>query len=328
MVAAVRAWDLLKGLSALAALLAAMVGVPLVLEAVAGSPIPTAMPVWNGVWESLTARDDGTLLLGILKYAAWAGWALFVLSVVADVVTRLRRLPAPRLGPQQQLATQLVGAVLALAVSVPTALPATATPVQPVASASQPAGAESTAVRASIPTDLGQSTATVDQQAFEEYRVRRGDCLWDIAWNELGEPERWPEIYEASRSVSQPNGRRLTDPDLIVTGWVLHIPVPSTVEAQDGRPDPSNDRPPMAAVEPHSEPRSVVTPFRTGRPPTRAARSSSTRQGVPHSKVETALSTTTASSRLQPSRLEHGLDRALARAESRDWRDRLGRESD
>jgi hypothetical protein len=216
----------LKGLGALVALIAAVVGVPILLHAVAGSPIPSAMPVWDGVWASLTARDDGTLLLGLLKYAAWAGWALFALSVVADLTTRMRGLPAPRLGPQQPLATQLVGAVLALAVSVPTALPATATPEQP-ASASVPAATTTPQRDVPLFTHLAQAKDTSHQQPFEEYLVRRGDCLWDIAWNELGEPERWPEIFESSQDIRQPDGRRLTDPDLIVTGWVLHIPLPA-----------------------------------------------------------------------------------------------------
>jgi hypothetical protein len=246
-------------LGGLAALLAAVVGVPLLLEAVAGSPIPTAIPAWDGVWASLIARDDGTLLLGSLKYAAWAGWALFVLSVVADVVTRVRGLPVPRLGPQQQLATQLVGAVLALAVSVPTAMAATAAPAQP-ASGSQPAG--KAAVNRSVPLTATTKTAntnTAEQESFEEYRVRRGDCLWDIAWNELGEPERWPEIYQASRSVRQPDGRRLTDPDLIVTGWVLHIPT----RTDGGNPEralPSRGKAPPDRTA-GSEYANVATPF-------------------------------------------------------------------
>jgi hypothetical protein len=252
-VTASRTGTLLKGLGALVALVVAVAGVPILLQAVAGSPIPSAIPAWDEVWASLTRRDDGTLLLGLLKYAAWAGWALFVLSVVADVATRLRGLPAPRLGPQQQLATQLVGAVLALAVSVPTALPATAAPENLSASAGQPSLAAMADRDGNLATAHEQAVDSADEQEFAEYRVRRGDCLWDIAWNELGEPERWPEIYEASRSVRQPGGGRLTDPDLIVTGWVLHIP---------GNPEQSTG---PAAKEDRARathPPSVVTPFR------------------------------------------------------------------
>ena len=71
-----RARTMLKGLGALAALAVAIVGVPLLLETVAGSPIPDSLPTGSQIGTSLTSRDDGTLLLGLLKYAAWAGWAL------------------------------------------------------------------------------------------------------------------------------------------------------------------------------------------------------------------------------------------------------------
>lgn len=320
-----RAATLLKGLGALAALLAAVVGVPLLLEAVAGSPIPAAGPAWDDIGESLTARDDGTLLLGVLKYAAWAGWALFVLSVVADVVTRVRGLPVPRLGPQQQLATQLVGAVLALAVSVPTALPATAVAVP--GSSAAPAGQPS--VTAIADRSQRESTASLqavesgDEQGFEEYRVRRGDCLWDIAWNELGEPERWPEIYEASRSVRQPGGGRLTDPDLIVTGWVLHIP---------SEPEESTDPAAQGDPSPASRPPSVVTPFRSMLHTPLRPEVARPGHGTASPPVRTALSTpVTANS--PTSALEVTWQTALGRHDSasgsgREWRDRLSLRSD
>jgi hypothetical protein len=307
-------------------------GVPILLRAVAGNPIPSALPPLDMAWESLTSRDDGTLLLGMLKYAAWAGWALFVLSVVADVVTRLRGLPAPQFGPQQQLATQLIGAVLAIAVSGPTALPAAATPVQQ-SPLSQPAAASTAELGVPGATHPPKATDTSDEELFAEYRVRRGDCLWDIAWNELGEPERWPEIYQASQSVPQPDGRRLTDPDLIVTGWVLHIPVPSAAEALGGAaPEPSNGHGPTSTHETATKRRNVVTPFRSDlRSHRSTSDESSTSQGDTHAIVRTALSTPTGEVALQPSALELRWHRTIALDGSAvgtatNWRDRLSPE--
>jgi hypothetical protein len=255
--------------------------------------------------------------LGILKYAAWAGWALFVISVIADVATRLRGLPVPRLGPQQQLATQLVGAVLALAVSVPTTLPATAIPVQQ-APLSQPGAASTVQLGVPVAAQPVQATDTSVDESFEEYRVRRGDCLWDIAWNELGEPERWPEIYEASRSVRQPGGGRLTDPDLIVTGWVLHIPA---IPEQSIGPAAEGTRAPA------SDPPSVVTPFRKVLDTPRGAPLASPAHGSTNPPVRTALSTPVAPGS-PPSVLEVSWTEALRRHDSaigreRGWRDRL-----
>lgn len=232
-----RTW--VQGVVALAALTITVAGVPIWLDAVAGSPIPRTIPDVDQLWASLTRRDDGTLLLTVVKYAAWAGWALFVSSVLADVVTRVRGLPAPRLGPQQRLASQLVSAVIALAVSLPTSMAASAAPmpttsVTHIATAAPPGSAGA--------GGIAQATTSMDAadavQRYAEYTVRRGDCLWDIAWNELGEPERWPEIYAASRRLAQPHGRLLSDPDLILPGWVLHIPVPSPTAGRHTSEDP------------------------------------------------------------------------------------------
>lgn len=331
-----RAWPLLKGLGALLALAVAIVGVPVVLEFVAGNPIPDALPSWSQIGTSLTSRDDGTQLLGLLKYAAWAGWALFVLSVVADVITRLRGLPTPRLGPQQHLATQLVGAVLALAFSVPTAVPATAHPMQTV-SASQSDAASPAERRGALASNLAQDDDTGQQQHFEEYRVRRGDCLWDIAWNELGEPERWPEIFDASRSIGQPDGRHLADPDLIVTGWVLHIPAPPGhlpthdrgATHRGGSDSPAaDDTRTLPAPDPAGD--SVVTPLR-GRS-RRAAAYFIAETRAETSKVATALNTPAVPGQyLSPLEVRWNTqleEHDVAASSPRDWRRHLIREGD
>jgi hypothetical protein len=283
----------------------------------------------------LSSRDDGTLLLGMLKYAAWAGWALFVLSVVAEVVTRLRGLPAPRLGPQQHLATQLVGAVLALAVSVPTVLPATATPVQQ-SSLSQPAAASTVQLGVPVAAHPVEAKDTSDEELFEEYRVRRGDCLWDIAWNELGEPERWPEIYQASRSVGQADRRRLTDPDLIVTGWVLHIPIP--VDERTTHPEASSSSsrsttaPRPASPKSQSEHDAIVTPLRGRAPSLRYLPGVGPSLRLPEQgpMVETPLNTPVPAASAKVSSLEERWSQAIAEHDrtirtGRGWRDRLSR---
>lgn len=264
-----RPLTLLRGLVALAALAVILFGIPLWLNAVAGSPIPATPPSGAQIWSTLTRRDDGTLLLALLKYAAWAGWSLFLVSVAADVFTRLRGVPTPRLGPQQQVATRLVGAVAALVVILPTqgaamGIPASAPPV----------AVSTTSAGAAAPTGwLASLTGQVNaddqpssaDQGYSEYTVRGGDCLWDIAWNELGEPELWPEIYEASRSVDQPDGHRLTDPDLILPGWVLHIPAPGEAEVPAGRlaePATPTRRDGSAESGDASDHETVITPLR------------------------------------------------------------------
>ena len=54
--------------------------------------------------------------------------------------------------------------------------------------------------------------------------VRAGDTLRKIAMTHLGDENRWMEIFELNKGVTQADGRSLTNPDLIHIGWVLRVP--------------------------------------------------------------------------------------------------------
>ena len=67
--------------------------------------------------------------------------------------------------------------------------------------------------------------ASVDgHAAAHSVTVHRGDTLSKIALQELGAADKYPEIFEASKGTVQPDGRHLSDPDLIQPGWKLTIP--------------------------------------------------------------------------------------------------------
>ena len=55
--------------------------------------------------------------------------------------------------------------------------------------------------------------------------VERGETLWSIAGDELDTPTRWPEIWEQNRGKTMAGDRVFDDPDLIVPGWVLDLPM-------------------------------------------------------------------------------------------------------
>ncbi len=77
--------------------------------------------------------------------------------------------------------------------------------------------------------------------------VRRGDTLWDLAGEHLGDPRRWPELFEANRDV-------ITDADDIDVGWQLTVP-------QEPHP------PSTASPEPTTTIRDDVTPPQPPPPP-------------------------------------------------------------
>jgi nucleoid-associated protein YgaU len=58
----------------------------------------------------------------------------------------------------------------------------------------------------------GQSTAT------KTYTVKSGDTLSDIAESEMGDANRWPELYAANKEAVG------DDPNLIHPGLELRIP--------------------------------------------------------------------------------------------------------
>lgn len=75
-----------------------------------------------------------------------------------------------------------------------------------------------------LPADATTATSEAPSTEAESIVVESGDTLWDIAEAELGAGERYDEIADASRDTIQPDGQQLTDPNLILPGWVLTVP--------------------------------------------------------------------------------------------------------
>ncbi|MEV7525639.1 LysM peptidoglycan-binding domain-containing protein [Streptomyces sp. NPDC091371] len=61
----------------------------------------------------------------------------------------------------------------------------------------------------------------------DEYSVREGDSLTDIAEQQLGDGDAYPAIFELNKGKPLPGGGSFTDPDLIYPGQRLSLPYPS-----------------------------------------------------------------------------------------------------
>ena len=78
-----------------------------------------------------------------------------------------------------------------------------------------------------LPLDEDTVAASATASATS-YTVRKGDTLSEIALDHYGDARAYPRIVEASRHLTQPDGRHLTNPDVIDVGWTLTLPQPST----------------------------------------------------------------------------------------------------
>lgn len=66
--------------------------------------------------------------------------------------------------------------------------------------------------------DLVSGEAMPEKSDEKFYVVQKGDCLWHIAEDRLGDGARWGELYEANRNIIG------EDPNLILIGMELQLP--------------------------------------------------------------------------------------------------------
>ncbi|WP_225753185.1 LysM peptidoglycan-binding domain-containing protein [Actinotalea sp. Marseille-Q4924] len=240
------AQDITRGLGAAAALVAFVVGLPLVLAVVAPLSWPQSGPTWESIRTALTRPDDGSLLLDVIVVIAWLAWAAFSASVTVEVAASLRHVRAPSipmLGWFQRGAAMLVtttGLVLS------TAAPSLATGVTPVAAApvsaadvapstmtglSEPMTATPAAVTRLPAAMTAMEAAGAAHEEADRHPVitaARGDTLWSLAERHLGSGHRFTEIRDLNLGRPQPDGGALTDAHWIYPGWQLWLPADAT----------------------------------------------------------------------------------------------------
>ncbi len=206
----------LRGLGALALLLAGLIGVPLALAAMGGNPLPATI-TWESLRQALFRRDDGSILLRLVTLVGWAAWLVFALSVLAELVTLLSgrriRLSLPGLaGPQRVAAGLLMSAIAMVTAPVVPTAPA---PLAPIAIA-QPVDPEPR-----HPPPQAPQVAAAESESASDRRVHvveSGDDLWSLAEHYYGEGREWRRIAQANPGV-------LTGgPDRLQVGWRLVVP--------------------------------------------------------------------------------------------------------
>ena len=120
-----RATGWVRSAAALVALVAGVFGVPLVLAAVAGWPLPTAVPSFGRVRTALQQGDiPADVVLKTLAVIAWVIWLQFVWAVVWEVAVNTRRVDRSQRPLRVPMVPHVVGAgvgrLVAVALSIGT----------------------------------------------------------------------------------------------------------------------------------------------------------------------------------------------------------------
>lgn len=217
---------MLRGLLAAVILLALVAGVPALLLATIGNPIP------NG-WDLSTPLTNAALL-GLLACVAWVLWAQLLVCVVVEAIAEVRlatgrsadwfsRVPGT-FGGQQGLARTLVQAVVAIGLTT-TATTAAATPWMSYAAAAPVSAPVTVPPQADLPIAAVAHRPPAQQrhQPADEVTVSRGDTLWSIAERHLGAGERWREISELNRGRQMTDGSTFDEARTIQPGWSLLV---------------------------------------------------------------------------------------------------------
>ena len=251
----------LRAAGAAAVLAALTAGLPAMLYAEGGSPVPGGVPSWHQALVMLARPDSAPVFLAAVRAVSWLAWAAFTACAAAEAaaLARRRRLARlPGIGPLQGLAAALVSTAVLGALAAPAT--AAARPVRP-------ASARLVTPRPPVPPVPAVFLAAghagrPGAPSGASYRVREGDNLWDIAARKLGDGEDWHEIWDLNKDRPQPGGRELTRPGLIQPGWLLRLP------PEPGGPHPAPPpRPPAPRPAPATHPPAPPAPRPAARLP-------------------------------------------------------------
>ena len=238
---------LARGIGALIALVAVVVGVPALMIGL--HLIPHSVPSLHQLGQDLKAHDDGQLAVVVIAAGVWICWLLFTLSLFPEIVAAARKRPAhplPGLGAFQRPAGSLVAAIAIAFTIAPMiggmasnradAAPAPLPHAPTVATASATPTSHQAPDTARPQQDGTHTTSSVRQTPVRTthptYVVKQRDTLWGIAENHLGDPMRYTEIVQLNSGAVGPDNEITPGTELVMPADATGVaPATQTADA-------------------------------------------------------------------------------------------------
>ncbi len=219
-----RLTDLAKGLLAIAAIAALLVGVPLLLYRLGGIPGSSVVEAFTDPLTSDNTRSE-RLLAGTLGIIAWLCWVQVAYALVAEIVAAARGTVAnraPILPGIQAAASRLVTTATLVAGSFGQTATVMAAPLAPVM-VMEPAVAAPLIADADIRTV--DSAASPIETSGPTYTTGERDTFWSVAETLLGDGLRWSEVRDANVGRLMPDGTTIhSTTEELGAGWDLVLP--------------------------------------------------------------------------------------------------------
>jgi LysM domain len=244
-----------------------VVGVPVALASWVGWPLPAEVPTLSQIGNAL--RDTyipDEFLVKALAVVGWLVWIELVASLLVEAVAYVRGRKAgavPFAGGLQRGAARLIASV-ALLGSILASKGLSGSDGFGLGALTPPTSQSLVTLVADEPAEADEAAEPLRRPGAAvgahlapppTYEVQHRDTLWDIAERHLGDPFRWREIFTQNQNKVQPDGRRLTDPDLIHAGWRLELPEDASGLAPRARAaSPAPMAPPAPSAPPASAP--------------------------------------------------------------------------
>lgn len=234
---------LAKGILAIAAIAALLIGVPLLLYRLGGIPGSSVVEAFTDPLTSDTTRSE-RLLAGTLGIIAWLCWVQVAYALVAESVAAARGTVAnraPILPGIQAAASRLVTTATLVAGSFGQTATVMAAPLAPVM-IMEPAVAAPLVADADIRTV--DSATGRSETPGPTYTTGERDTFWSVAETLLGDGLRWSEVRDANVGRLMPDGTTIhSTTEELGAGWDLVLPNDAVVplEPQVDDPTPGSD---------------------------------------------------------------------------------------